>query len=578
MKEKPNQGMMPKVVKKQIISSLKKFPWRDALLVIFLILMDLSIHPLTAGPDRLVHDPAVYRLLDHNFLPSDWYTAMSVKSGVYTFYAKLIGLGGFFGLPEELWRLLLYLASLSILYYSLVQIGRLFSKNVLVVPVLALLHMMISTGDNQPLWLYGPFAQIDGGFAPRSIGMALSFLALFFLMKIKNSIIVPAVLLGLASLIHVSNSFIVFTLFLFSWLGVTLLNLRPLTKQKWLEIGKKSGIGILVYLVTGGWFAFYVAGRGTMPADFATDKFIWAWVYLRAPYMALPLAGKYWWIRLFAHIAAIMIGWLILRKKITTSAVKRALNIVAIIGLISVFYFFLFYLFAFVWPWLPGFQFYSIRVIYLSYFVAYFFITMSLLIVGRELTTKLSAKINIDKRYTNGIVLIGVAIFLLVFGLKLGESFSKPKIHNLQTSWQRITDNIGNRTKPPQNATFQYLLKNPEPFLAPPDFKTSTYYLPNVASFKSFGFTSEGLPQWFERLNDVSGGQIEQTYSSQLKNGRFSPIYPEWNRLYSNLTAEQVKTLSKKYNFRLFLSYRSLKYPFETITEDDDFRLYKLPR
>jgi hypothetical protein len=568
-----------------VLKFFRKFPWRDFFLVIGLMVLDMSIHPLSSGPDRLIHDPAVYRLANPNYMPGDWYTDMAVKSNVYIFYAKLVNAWQFFHIPEELWRAILYLASLAILYYSLVRIAQVFSKSLLVVPILALLHSFISTGNNQPIWLYGPFIQVDSGLAPRSIGIAISFLALFFL--IQGSIIIPSLLLGLATLIHVSNSFIVFTLYFGIWMVKSLLFDRPKDRQTWLEIGRKGGIALLVYLLAGGWFAFYVAsqGGGGVPT-FPTEKFIWAWIYLRAPYMALPLITKYWWIRLIAHAVSIVFGWLILRKRFDLIG-RRALDTLALIGLGSVGYFFIFYFFAFTKPWLPGFEFYSIRVIYLAYFAAYLLISLCLLMISREIISKILGRIHVDeKRYTSGLVLIAVMLFLFGFSTRLGDSFLKPKAQNLQQSWWRLLDDsVVFRARVPENqqmrlpnsATLHYLDSNPEPFLAPPNLQTRGHYFPSVVSFKSFGFTREGLPEWYDRLNDVSRGELEKVYLEQSHSGHASPVYIEWRDSYSKLTQDEILALSRKYNFKLFLSYANVSYSFPVITQDSDFRLYRLP-
>src|SRR5688572_25387740 len=129
-------------------TTLKLFRWRDIFLIIGLILFDVAIHPFTSGPDRLIHDPAVYRLWDLNYLPGDWYTGVAIKSQVYIFYAKLVNAWHFLRISEEFWRMSLYLICLAILYYSLIRIARLFSQNMLVVPVFVVLHAFLNTGVN----------------------------------------------------------------------------------------------------------------------------------------------------------------------------------------------------------------------------------------------------------------------------------------------------------------------------------------------------------------------------------------------------------------------------------------------
>ncbi len=567
-----------------MIQRMKQGPWRMIVLVFGLMLFDISVHPLTAGPDRLIHDPAVYRLGNPNYLPGDWYTAMAVKSQVYIFYAKLVNFSHALHLPEELWRTLLYLGSLVILYYALVRIARFFSPSVWVVPIIAVLHMFISTGNNQPVWLYGPFLQVDGGLAPRSIGIALSFLALSYLMR--GSLLIPSLLLGLATLIHVSNSFIVFSLFLVAWGIARLSASRPTAWDDWLAIIRKAGVGVGVYLLAGGWFALYVAlvSRGA-GHPLTADKFIWAWIYLRAPYMALPLITKYWWIRLFAHLASVVIGWWILRQRVTSKQ-RVAVTTLSIVGVLAVAYFFIFYLFAFIVPWLPGFQFYSLRVVYLAYFVAYLFIGLSLLFIGQDVVGWVYARTKINARYIGPSVLVGVVILLTLFGLRLGASYRHPTLKNIRSSWFRLLDHsVAFRSLVPENqqvrlpsyATFSFLLKEGKPFLAPPNWKTDTTYLPALVSYKSFGFTEEGLAQWLERLDAVSKGEVERRYQTQQQTGQRQPVTIEWGKYYAQLTQEDVLRLAQTYHFDLFLTYRELSYDWPVVAEDSDFRLYRLP-
>ncbi len=543
------------------LSRMKKIPWRDIVLVALLMLFDMSIHPLTLGPDRRIHDPAVYRLVDTNYLPGDWYTDMAVASGVYMFYSKLIHASQALHLPEELWRLGWYLVSLALLYYSLIRIARLFSPNVFVIPLVAGLHALMITSA-PPIWLYGPFLQIDGGLAPRSIGMALSFLAFFFLLK--NSLIIPATLLGLATLIHVSNSLIIFTLFFAAWLCQAWIIRKVPGKRYWLSVLEKAVVGVACYILTGGWFALYVARLSShVPLHFPTVKFIWSWIYFRAPYMALPLLTWRSWLLFTFHILAIVIGWYLLRKKSTVRN-RVALNMMGLVGLGAIVYFFIFYLFTFIYPWLPGFQFYSIRVIYLAYFIAYLVISVLALTYYEALQFR--------QKIISLTILLVIGMGVLFLSAP-GQIFLQRLPKNIRLSWQQI-----GTTEPtvPTAATAKYLFLHPEPFLAPPHWYGSSYYLPSVASFKSFGFTPTGLEEWYQRLNDVSGGELEKMYQAQSQSGAFRSVTLDWPTLYSQLSKNEILTLSEKYHFRLFLTYQALSYPFPLIAEDGDWRLYQV--
>lgn len=540
---------------------INKLPWQIFLLIGILIILDISIHPLTNGPDRLIHDPAVYRLWDPNYLPNDWYIGMAIKSKVYLFYAQLINAYRLIGISEEHWRQGLYLLSLAVLYYSIISIGKLLTKSIYFAPVLAILHSLFSIGRFQPVWLYGPFIQIDGGLAPRSIGVAASFLALYYLLK--NSILLPALILGLATLIHVSNSLIVFSLFLMVWIVYNLI----FTKEKFRKIVKVSLGSVIIYLISGGWFVLYTywQDRGSTTA-LSDHQFIWTWTNLRAAYMALPFAGIYWW-QLYLYSTVIILGWLFLRKKIKPSSLAE-INILMLVGAGSIVYFYLFYYFAFVKPWLPAFQFYSLRVNYFSHFVTYAFIILLITIAISKMPRK------------NWLPLSAVVIFLfmlLATYTVLPDVFftQKPKLNNLKSSWKKI---VQPRLTPKESliSTYQFVLDHPQPFLGPPDWNHSGYYLPNIVSFKSFGFTKEGLSEWYNRLNDVSLGKIQEYYETQKNNNYFRPPEPDWKIIYSRLKKDDVLGLAQKYNFNLFVTYNNLDYPFKLISEDNEFKLYQL--
>lgn len=541
---------------------LKNLPWRDIFLLIFILVFEVSIHPLGIGPDRRIHDPAVYRLNDPSYLPGDWYAGMAVESGVYTFYSKLIALAHTIHISPELWRLMLYVLCLVVLYYSLIRIGRLFSESFWVVPIVAVFHALLVTVA-PPIWLYGPFIQVDGGLAPRSIGIALSFAALFFLLK--NARVLPWVLLGIATLIHVSNSFIVFTLFLLAWLGAEWIQNHTLSVGHLSQLFRKTWFAFVFYFVSGGWFVFYVASLTLDKATFTADKFIWTWIYLRAPYMALPDMPEKAWLLFGLHILTIIVGWYILFKQ-GDETMKRRVNILGLVGVGAVVYFFLFYFFTFMRPWLPGFQFYSIRVVYLAHFVAYLFAAFLIMFACQKGTRRITSKIVVS-----GIVAGGIIFLLSSFGRDFLERSGK----NVSTSLAQIRE-ASKTPAPPTQMTTRYLYLHPEPFLAPPDWYGGAIYLPQVASFKSFGFTEQGLEEWYARLDDVSSGELERTYEEQKKVGRFSPVSIKWSKLYAKLSAKDVTRLAEKYHFNLFLSEKKLAYPFTVVAEDSDFRLYQL--
>ena len=91
------------------------------------------------------------------------------------------------------------------------------------------------------------------------------------------------------------------------------------------------------------------------------------------------------------------------------------------------------------------------------------------------------------------------------------------------------------------------------------------------------GFSKEGLEEWYNRMNRISRGELEDTYNKQNKKEKYKAVKIDWQKNYESLTAEEVERLSKEYHFELFLTYKEKEYPFELVTEDKDYRLYRLP-
>lgn len=546
---------------------LKNLPWRDIFILGVLLIFEVAMHPLTLGPDRRIHDPAVYRLSDVTYLPGDWYTDMAVESGVYTFYAALIHFGPTIGISEELWRQIVYIACLIVLYWSLIKIATLFTKNFLVVPLVALLHAGLIL-YYPPSWLYGPFIHIDGGLAPRSVGVALSFLSLFFLLRGAPSL--PWILLGLATLVHVSNSFIVFVLFL----GASLFKIWWVTVGKhnrafWRRLFWECVRATTFYLFSGGWFVFLVALQGNMEAvTFSTEKFIWTWVYLRAPYMALPLTRWEMWLVFGLHIATLLWGWYWLRARVDETK-KNTLDLLGLVGMGGVGLFFLFYFFTFIVPWLPGFQFYSLRAIYITHFVTYLFIALGCIFLVQRLHKESFKKILL------GVIVAG-SITFLGFADEGRYQLRRAEL-NLRYTWIRLQD-IGNPVAPPSpdQVVARYLFLHREPFLAPPTWLPSPMYLPHIVSLKTFGFTPKGLEEWYSRLNAVSQGELDRIYQAQMTSDNLQPVKIDWETIYHKLSSETVRELSQRYHFQLFVAQKNKTYPFEIITEDKEYRLYQV--
>ncbi len=557
---------------------LKRLSWLDILILGLLLLFEVSMHPLGIGPDRRIHDPGVARFIDPQSFPRDWYANSVEESGVYSFYGPLVALGPILSIDEERWRMMLYIGSLIILYGSLIRIARVFTKSPLVVPFIALFHA-IGYLYSPPAWLYGPFIHIDGGLAPRSIGVALSFLSLAFILEKKP--VAPWVVLGIATLFHVSNSLLVFLVIVSSMLVIwTVEALRNESIQYWRR-GIKYIFSRLVtaswwYIVAGGWFVFAVAWRDTSGSSIVmtTEQFIWTWVYFRAPYMALTHVSFGSWMLFFLHVGLTVFCALLLSRIFLDK--QREVIILTLTAGFSLAGFGVFYFFTFIFPWLPGFQLYSFRVIYLVYFVAYFLLALLITSLPRYLLQRLLV---VQPRKIRTLMLVyysGVMIGLILFIKEehIDDRYLKNATGNLEKSAIYLRSSPVVRSG---SSIENFLLAHRnQAYLAPPDWYGPAQYTSHVASFKVFGFTQASLPVWYERMDTLSRGKLSNIYSRQLKQDQWEPISIKWKESYGTFTNSEIQDLKQKYNFDYFVTYSDLQYDFPVLMKEEKYTLYSM--
>ena len=89
-----------------------------------------------------------------------------------------------------------------------------------------------------------------------------------------------------------------------------------------------------------------------------------------------------------------------------------------------------------------------------------------------------------------------------------------------------------------------------------------------VAEFKLNPDGSMFLADWFERLRDLSGGE--------LPTGRGFDNRRPLDKAFAKLTNEQLLALSQKYNAGYAVLYRDSKAQFEVIYQNKDYRVVKL--
>ncbi|MBL8187935.1 MAG: hypothetical protein JNK38_08005 [Acidobacteria bacterium] len=89
-----------------------------------------------------------------------------------------------------------------------------------------------------------------------------------------------------------------------------------------------------------------------------------------------------------------------------------------------------------------------------------------------------------------------------------------------------------------------------------------------VAEFKLNPDGSRFLAEWFERLRDLSGGE--------LPTGRGFENRRPLDRAFAKLTREQLLALSQKYNARYAVLHKDSKAQFEVVYQNKDYRVVKL--
>ncbi len=89
-----------------------------------------------------------------------------------------------------------------------------------------------------------------------------------------------------------------------------------------------------------------------------------------------------------------------------------------------------------------------------------------------------------------------------------------------------------------------------------------------VAEFKLNPDGSRFLAEWFERLRDLSGGE--------LPTGRGFENRRPLDKAFAKLTTEQLLTLGQKYNARYAVLHKDSKAQFEIVYQNKDYRVVKL--
>lgn len=108
-------------------------------------------------------------------------------------------------------------------------------------------------------------------------------------------------------------------------------------------------------------------------------------------------------------------------------------------------------------------------------------------------------------------------------------------------------------------------------YLAPPGNNDFVYLAErsDVADFKNNPDGALHLAEWFERLRDLSGGELPQ--------GRGFENQPLLNQAFAKLSNSALITLGEKYHARYAVLPKSSATKFAAIYQNDEYRLVELP-
>lgn len=108
-------------------------------------------------------------------------------------------------------------------------------------------------------------------------------------------------------------------------------------------------------------------------------------------------------------------------------------------------------------------------------------------------------------------------------------------------------------------------------YLTPPDTRGFAYLSDRstIVEFKTNPDGGQFLAEWFERLRDLGGGSLP-AYRG-FKNGS------TLNKAYATLGTEQIAALGEKYGARYAVLPKASPAQFETVYENNQYRIVKLP-
>jgi hypothetical protein len=532
---------------------LRTANFRLIIFIFFGITLDLIIHPLTHGPDRLIHDPAVNYYLSRS-VNYDWYTSIAVSSQIYLPYSYVIGAGQYLLGCTEKWRAILYIFSLCANYLAIAKISKLLSGGLAVASALIIIHTVFFKVTGNP-WVYGQFLQIDGGLAPRSISNAAGFWALYLFLA--NRCHRGAILLGLATFIHPSNTLLIYTLFVFSMTLCSLTHRSCNIK----DTIRTTIINTVIYIFSGGWFAFTVYLYTTSSAEISGHFLMWVWLYVRVPYM----------LYVNNHVTAIILPFLMciiscacyfylkLQDTLQFHPHKsKNLQFLFCISALSFLGFFIYEINAYYLYSLTIFKMYSIRLLNYGYLASFLLISLTTRELWVSYIKTWLKKVSSCKKY------LYIPCLLIVFIASV-LAFNNNKLIYAKLCSQNSEINVIN-----------FIKRKDLSFLGPPTFNHSWIYVNQAITFKSFGFTDDSIFEWANRISFSKNCDLKNIYENQLKVGKFKAPNINFDNCYNSLTAGELKKIADRLNVSYALVSDEMTGLGNIVYKDQNYVLYRI--
>ncbi|MDX2034103.1 MAG: DUF6798 domain-containing protein [Blastocatellia bacterium] len=484
--------------------------------------------------------PVVRRILDPGYLPGDF----NIQLRLYhhrVFAYLLAGLASLFG--EARGIVLLHWTGALLLAASLWFLCRTLRLSLWSYLTLTLLlasaFLWVGWGLEENDFIGNPEVQ------PPLFAHAFVVFALALLIRSRHRL--AAFCLGLAVLFHLQ-------------IGVTAtLMVAPLYARRLREFGPREIARLaLCYLAPAGFAIFHLVQmmqRGLLrPASRS-----WSlpfYIDFRHPHhFELMSAAHGLWVG--GHFAA-MLGIFFLMKRRGFHDAARAIGVfltaTATLALLSLIHFADYYLLRYD-------RFANLQVIRLSPLVTVLG-AVSLLLLLDRLSRRLAERTG--RRWVPAAAAAALLLVAAVAEIRAARR-DEPAFHfgvvpyaARPTHWVRMCNWI--RANGPTDAAY----------LTPPGETgfTSLAHRSNIVEFKINPDGAMHMSEWFERLQDLTGGRLPEDRG--LKNRK--PI----SKAYAKLTAEQLLAAGRKYNARYAVLSKENKVDFEVLFETGDLRLVRL--